>query len=51
MIKYAVFGTFICLLIAPLTQAQLKQASTGDGNRILLGRLPTVPMLRLSAPA
>ena len=39
MIKHAVLGTFICLLIGPLTQAQLKQANTGAGNRIELGRL------------
>src|ERR1035438_5780091 len=39
MIKYAAFSAFMCLLIAPLTQAQLKQAATNPGNRIVLGQL------------
>ena len=39
MIKNAAISAFMCLLIAPLTQAQLKQVSTSPNNRIVLGQL------------
>lgn len=39
MIKYAAFSAFMCLLIAPLPQAQQKHASASAGSRIVLGRL------------
>ncbi len=39
MIKYAAISAFMCLLIAPLTQAQLKHFRTRPGSRVVLGRL------------
>ena len=39
MIRYAAFGAFLCLIIAPLPRAQQKKAGAGAGDRIELGRL------------
>jgi hypothetical protein len=39
MIRYALFGSLMWLLIAPLAPAQQKQAGTTAANRIVLGRL------------
>ena len=39
MIRYAVFGVLVLLLIAPVTPAQQKQAGTTPANRIVLGRI------------
>ncbi|MFB3778382.1 MAG: hypothetical protein ACE141_12265 [Bryobacteraceae bacterium] len=39
MNRSALFGTLICLLIAPVAPAQQKQAGTSEASRVLLGRL------------
>jgi hypothetical protein len=39
MIRYALFGSLMWLLIAPLAPAQQKQAGTTAADRIVLGRL------------